>query len=723
MKLTVRFLILVLALLLAVGVSGQQGIGALNRLGGALERVVDADMERVFAITHVRRLFRSMIVLEGEYLLATSDAERQQMDKKMVSLAKEQLEQIEKYTRLMPADDTKTMTEIRAARERWIALNARVRDLAASDHEQALALSKQHGKDPVNWEKAISDLVRLSETRLASQVKETKTIHQSATRSLMLVSFAAAAVAFGLGLVIYLGIRSNLNQVLELNSNLEKLVAERTCALAQREASLRLVLDSTGDAFIKLDEAGRLAGETSAMTKRCFGDYAVGQAGASYLFREDPELQETFDIAYAQLVEDVLPWEVALEQMPKRVEIGEAIFELEYRPVDEEGQARQTLIVARDVTARVQSELAERNVREQQAVIGKLLADKTGFAQFVTDCESLIGSLANESDPAVLKRDLHTLKGNTAVFGMTSVSEHCHKLEDILASSSEPLSAGKIADLASLWRSKLQSLEGFLVDMSEKTLQINDSEHQQLIDSLMQRRDYRDILSMVEAWSWSRAADRLTRLRAQTEYVAKRLGKEIQVVTNPHDIRIPNDYLVRFWPTLIHVIRNAVDHGLEIPSERESAGKTNPGTVEISTFEEDNELVIQVRDDGRGIDPTQIVRAAKSRGLTFDEDSTLLDRITKGSITTRATVSETSGRGIGLASVRATCEQEGGHMVLINEPGRGATFQFRFRMPVVKTGALAARLARRWSLKPPTPEDTAARASQTVRLDGVRRTS
>jgi two-component system chemotaxis sensor kinase CheA len=723
MKLTLRFLLLVFALLVAVGASERQGQWALNRMDTALQRVVDSDMERVFAITHVRRLFRSMVVLEGDYLLAKTDADRQSMDKKMLKLRAEQLEQIDKYERLMPEADRQALTDIRLVRERWLDLNDKVRKLAATDHDAALAMSKLHAKDSVNWETVIGSLVTLSEKRLAAQVAEAKVIHQQATRNLLFVAFGAVAVAVGLGYFIFRGIRRNLLDLVSLNSGLEELVNERTAALTAREQSLRLILDSTGEAFLELHRDGLLTGVASAAALRWFGECHASHLGASYLFPNNEHDQKVFTSAFSQLVDDILPWELTVEQMPRRIQLGELTLELDYRQVFEGGAFAKVLVVARDISARVQSESMEKHAREQQTVLGKLLSDKAGFVQFVSDCETLISALSNSNDLQQTKRTLHTLKGNTAVYGMTSMAEECHRLEDLLAASGELLPAGKVADLETLWRSKLQSIKEFLSGVGENVLEIDSDEHQQLIDSLMKRRDYQEILSMVETWSWARASERLARLRAHTEYVAKRLGKHVDVVVEHNDIRLPNEYLQRFWPTLIHVVRNAVGHGIEDAGVRTNSGKPARAIITLATRREDDCLVIEIRDDGKGIDESAVMAQARERGIPLPANPSLVDVVTADGFTTSQEATDVSGRGVGLSAVRLACEADGGQIALRTQAGQGATFQFRFRMPVVKTGGLAAKLERRWSLMPEQPRPTGALSSETLPIAGLRKSS
>lgn|GEM_PF-1109886 len=710
MKLTFRFVLLVVVLLLSVGASVGAGWQALSRLDAAMHRVVEQDMERVFAITHTRRLFRSMVVLERDYILSTSQEERDGMTKKMATNAKDLEEQIDKYARLMPAEDKKAIEDIRGARTRWIERDEGVRKAALSSQKEALALAKLHGKDPVSWEKVIGGLVTLSEKRLATQVKETNVVHQRAKRTLLIVSGIAALFAAAFGAVIFMGIRRNLREVQDLNANLENLVKVRTEALAQRERSLRLVLDSTGDGILGVRADGTLTGETSAAAQNWFGPATSGKSVAAYLFPHSEERQLHFRAAFDQLLEDILPWELCVEQMPRRVERGDQVLELEYKIVSGDEGGSRILVIARDVTARVRSEKTEENAREQQGLIAKLLQDKLGFSSFVKDCEELIQTLTDSKDISASRRDLHTLKGNVAIYGLASVASLCHHIEDKLEEQQSPPSAADIADLASLFRGKLSSIEAFLDNVGRDVLQVEGIEHNALVDSLLQRRDYQEILKLVEVWSWYKTSERLVRLRAQADYVAKRLQKDIDVSIQHNDLRLPPGYLEKVWLTLVHVVRNAVDHGVEPAGVRAEAGKPERATIRLTTYQTEQSFVLEIADDGPGINREALLQAAAARGVAVPSNASLVDLVFTEGLSSREQVSEISGRGVGMSAVLAACVAEDGQVEITSEPGKGTLFAFSFRRPVVKAGNLAAKLERRWSLLPPNEASMTMRA-------------
>lgn len=701
MKLTLRFVVLIAGLLAAIAATTESGLSATTQLDTALTRVVENDMERLLSITHARRVFRSMVVLERDYILAKTAADRDDMDKKTASLATELNEHLDKYAKRMPAEDNSTLADIRGVRERFITLNARVRAVARENVDQALTLSKEHAKDPMSWEKAIGGLVKLSEERLAAQVKDTHTVYVKARSRLIWVSGLAALLAGGLGYFILLGIRRNVAEVVTINENLEALVKARTESLSQRERALRLVLDSTGDGLFEVARNGLLTGACSAAAVRWFGTPEPGKRLADYVFPDDPGQAAMFAMAFEQLAEDILPWDLCHQQMPRRITRGAREYELELKRVVEQGEFAKILVIARDVTDSVQSERVERGAREQQALITKLLQDKHGFAQVVKDTESLLSSLSTAHDLTLAKRDLHTLKGNTAIFGLGSLADMCHTIEDRVAEHATLPTTTEVGDLAGLWRARLQSIEQFLSALSTSRLEIDLQEHSRLIDTLLKRQDCHEIVDMVELWSWPRTAERLTRLRGHVEHLAQRLGKNVDVSIEHNDLRLPSDYLEKFWPTLIHVVRNAVDHAAQPSEQRSALGKPAAMKLSLATLRTADEMfVVEISDDGPGVDRDALLRSARSKFAEVPEDIDIKELMFMDGVSSRRELTHTSGRGVGLAAVRQACEADGGTVEVVTMSGNGTTFRFRFRQPVVKPGALVAKLERRWSFRP-----------------------
>ncbi len=143
-----------------------------------------------------------------------------------------------------------------------------------------------------------------------------------------------------------------------------------------------------------------------------------------------------------------------------------------------------------------------------------------------------------------------------------------------------------------------------------------------------------------------------------------------------------------FWSSFVHIVRNAVDHGLEEQDERVESGKSPNGNIDLATFTEDREFVVQIADDGRGVDWDAVIERAKEVGLSHATTGDLTEALFADGFTTRRTATQLSGRGIGMGAARRACEAHGGVARVISKRGQGTTVQFRF--PLEAMGAEGA---------------------------------
>lgn len=482
----------------------------------------------------------------------------------------------------------------------------------------------------------------------------------------------------------------------QAHDQLELRVEERTKALAARERSMRLLLDSTGDGLIPVALDGTLLAERSRSVDYWFGEPAEGVTLGAYLAPHDPRVQAGLAMGFEQLAEDFLPFEVNASQMPHRIERDGRSFDLDYKQVFEEGVFARVLVLVRDVTASLAGERAEREAREQQAVIAQLLRDKKGFTAFVHDAERIIAGLGQEADLVTTRRELHTLKGNAAIMGFSALSAECHAVEDWMAEEPDraPGEAQRGA-LSTLLGLRLKAIEGFFSMDRGETVEIRAAEHKRLLERIRARRDYDELLAVVESFRWERTADHLSRLGVQIQRIAQKLDKPVEVLQYHHGLRMPPGPLDELWPVLVHVVRNAVDHGLEPAEERVAAGKPGTGQVRLETrLEDDGTFLIEVADDGRGVDLAGLTAAAKRRGLATDGDT--LGLMCRDGLSTREQVTDVSGRGVGMGAVREACQRAGGRVSVQSIPGKGTVFTFRFpraRAPLAFASVFPAALS------------------------------
>ena len=163
--------------------------------------------------------------------------------------------------------------------------------------------------------------------------------------------------------------------------------------------------------------------------------------------------------------------------------------------------------------------------------------------------------------------------------------------------------------------------------------------------------------------------------------VARAAGKQVDLVIEGETTELDRSIIEAIGDPLIHLLRNAVDHGIETPEEREAAGKPPTGTIRLTAAPAEGQIVITVEDDGRGIDPQRVRQAAVNRGLMTEEeaqqldDEEAIDLIFLPTLSTAEKVTEVSGRGIGMDVVRANIERLSGSVVVESRVGEGTVFR------------------------------------------------
>ncbi len=168
--------------------------------------------------------------------------------------------------------------------------------------------------------------------------------------------------------------------------------------------------------------------------------------------------------------------------------------------------------------------------------------------------------------------------------------------------------------------------------------------------------------------------------------LSRSLGKEIQLDIIGKDIALDKTLIEGLSDPLTHMVRNSVDHGIETTADRLRAGKKAVGTVRIEARHEAGLVVLEIADDGKGIDPDKITEAAIRKGLISAEKAQGLSVRDKQALiflpglSTARVVSDVSGRGVGMDVVKTNLDRLGGHVEIMSEPGKGSTF--RIKLPL-----------------------------------------
>jgi two-component system chemotaxis sensor kinase CheA len=179
--------------------------------------------------------------------------------------------------------------------------------------------------------------------------------------------------------------------------------------------------------------------------------------------------------------------------------------------------------------------------------------------------------------------------------------------------------------------------------------------------------------------------------------LAQTLGKRAELVISGEDTELDRAVIDGLGDPLVHMLRNAIDHGLESPEDREAAGKDATGTVHLSARHAGNSVIIEVGDDGRGIDPEALRASAVRKGLLEADaaaaltDDEALDLVFLPGFSTAARTTDVSGRGVGMDAVRSTIGSLNGDVSIASVVGEGSTFTIRLPLTLAIIQALLVR--------------------------------
>jgi two-component system chemotaxis sensor kinase CheA len=475
-------------------------------------------------------------------------------------------------------------------------------------------------------------------------------------------------------------VQDEVGRLAEKFGEMAEAVRDRERRLGVRNRDLKLILDSVEQGFLTIGLDGTLFAERSAIVETWAGELPADAKLWTLVERIDPNAGGWLKAGWDQVYDQILPLEVAIEQLPKRMSRQEQHFSLNYHPVIVDSELERIVVVITDITAEL---LRQRVLAEQQefaALVDQFVRDRRAFHSFWQEASALVDEIVAPGAMAeALRRNIHTLKGNTRFFGLSRVSALCHELETAMAERAEyTLTEREKRALTEVWESLRSRIEP-LMRGATVFLEVSREQYEQLVDAFNRREPVEKLEQLVHDLRCEPIATRLEQAKRLLQVGAKQLGKTPPRVELKHsDLRVPPGPWAPFWSVFSHVLNNAIDHGLESDEERRSAGKAVPGTMDLSIAATSQEIVVEVRDDGTGIDWELVREQAAARKLPNQTRADLERALFSDRFTTREHVSQVSGRGVGLAAVQHVVTAMGGKIELESTRGVGTTWRFRF---------------------------------------------
>jgi HPt (histidine-containing phosphotransfer) domain-containing protein/C4-dicarboxylate-specific signal transduction histidine kinase len=657
-------------------VTGAAGLFGLDRLDSSFEAVVSVDMPRLMTITDLRRRIRILVVAENDHILEADPVKARAIAKDIKTGETAAIELFTKYEPYLLPEDTDRWKALRADVDAWAALDIGV--LALSEARRvadATVLSKTHSKQ---WEALIKQLIANADKHLQAASAAAHRVSTTARIAVIAVFAISALLGVIAGLFIYRAIRGMVNEVVSLkdrlvaaNEGLERTVDERT-------RTIRAILDHVHFGFFLVGRELRITdGYTRSLSALLGQDQLAGERASECLgFTGDRAAD--FDMRVEQIFDDMLPEALNCDQIPARIERGKQILRIQASAVrDADGEVAQVLFGISDVT---QLEAAERENRDNHTLL-RALKDPEPFRRFVADVNARFGSVrdaVNADDEPRARRELHTIKGNASCYGMADLATSAHQVEE-----HQKIELPPVLDLERQFESFLETnLDVLGIDRNaarREVYRIDSEELVQLEHMVAQATDLpalrQTMADRLDQLRWQPVERLLGPLGIQVSNLAERLGKEVDLQVVGDDISVLPSRIAPVLAVLPHMLRNAVDHGIEARGAR--GDKPAKAMLQVAIRDAGEAWQVSVRDDGRGIDLDRLHERAIEQGVV--ESATHLNHTQRCALifaprlSTAEGVSEVSGRGEGMAAVAEAVKRIDGKIAVRSKHGIGTT--------------------------------------------------
>lgn len=459
----------------------------------------------------------------------------------------------------------------------------------------------------------------------------------------------------------------------------------------RKSRALTALLDHVEQGFVHVHADGTLAAPRSALATQLLGTYQRGQRIWEALAAHDPATAAWLDLCWTSALENGHPVGRSIEELPCELTSRDRSYRLEYRPADD---ARgDLLVVITDKTAERVRDHAAAAERDLLRMIERMARDRSWFVDLLDELGGLIDKLQAAAGARVspaLRRELHTLKGNCGLIGLAQIAGWCHDLEERAAATKaiDGNLVRTIADAFAALKTKLAQ-----VSIAAPPSDVSQEDLAELRAAMAHGASLGMIDHLIRSWALERTRPRLERFAEQAHSLADRLGKAtLEVEIDDHAVRLDPVRFRTFWAAFAHAVRNAVDHGVETTAERIAAGKPVYATLQMSTRCEASAVVIEIHDDGRGVDWDALRVRAREALRPHATHNDLVAAMFSDGITTRSDVTETSGRGVGLAALRDACVSLGGEIHVESERGKGT--RMRFTLPLARRERITSKIPR-----------------------------
>lgn len=464
--------------------------------------------------------------------------------------------------------------------------------------------------------------------------------------------------------------------------------------IQHNHAQLKTLFDNANEGFLYFDREMKIGGEYSLQAEEIFGFTLENKEITDLLFSDEEERNFNKNTLVSILDEPKDRQEILISLLKNEFYINHKFIEVQYKVINKDG----FMLILTDITENKQ---LNEKIHDEQQVYKMVIAVVAFFDQFVevrSDYKNFTQNIETfktfEKLPD-LRRELHTYKGLFAQLELLVIVKKLHQLENEIDNS---IKIGEISDdiiylsaktLCGWLETDINIINGILKqDILSKShvYKIEKERIDTLYQSITKYDDIELLRKEILKLTYKNIKDIFYGYAQLIRTLSQRLDKpmhELQLVCN--DIYLSKTYRP-FFNALVHIFRNSLDHGIESYEERELFGKDPKGMISCNVFVEDNFLLIHYKDDGKGIDLDAVRLKIIERNLIDKEQliylsqDEILQFIFEDGFSTSQKITDISGRGVGLSSLKNEVEKLNGEIRIINHPHEGVEFLFRLTL-------------------------------------------
>lgn len=509
-------------------------------------------------------------------------------------------------------------------------------------------------------------------------------------------------------LFLSLGLADKVNFLLKeldsLNKSLEEKVILRTMEIKNYASALKNIMDNTGEGFLTFSDSLKVNYHYSLECEKIFKTKIDNKFFPKLLYPHN-EKEEQFITRLLTKIFDAT--EEARSQtlfslLPSEVFINNKYISLSFKKITH-NRRDLIMVILVDITEKhnleTQMEVEKNNLR----MIVKIISEHDTFFDIYKDFREFSSGLVyeiimDEKKPLKNKissiyRIIHTFKGSFSQFNMQNITTILHNLETRLSEFPEGgtkedaiklISDANLQEALSEDTEKIKQILGSDFFKRENIINVEKNRIKDIETRMSGIFASEELNIMLPEIKKIRYKDIKSLLRPYQDYVLMACEK-FEKYVNPFtiegpDIPVDPENYNGLIKSLVHIFRNCIDHGIEPPEERSSLKKPEYGNISCRVEHLENNLIIHIKDDGRGIDLEKIKEMVlknnllSKEDLNFLSDGEILDFIFKDDLTTKENATEFSGRGIGLSAVKSEVDKLNGKIIVSSKPGEGTEF-------------------------------------------------